>query len=150
MNRLSARDGRWLFGAEHRLGDLFPDVVCYYSSADYERFLRQPAESVVGVIEIKWRAKLGDDLDKLSRMQERHGCIAWMVYGDHFCPEIHEGYAKQQRQRAADIHQWQGERSSRGQTVLKCGLIEASGPLAAYREILSALNSSGEFWITDQ
>lgn len=149
IDRLSTADERWLFGAEHRLGEWFPDVVCYYLPTDFGSFVRQADKSVVGVIEIKWRAKLGDDLNKLSLIQQRYPCAAWMIYGDHFRTDIHQGYARQQDKRAEDIEQWQGQAPSRGRTILKCGRIEASGLLAPYGEILSALNSSGDFWITD-
>jgi hypothetical protein len=156
IDSLATNDARWLFGAEHPVHDShmdrvrYPDVVCYYVPSDYRAFLRSPAESLVGLIEIKWRAEPRHDLDKLTRIQAQRQCVAWIIYGDHFSADIHAGYYRQQEKRAASIQAWASQHPGRGQTILRCGQIAAGGSLTKYAPILSALHLSGDFWITDR
>lgn len=149
---LAERDARWVIGAQHWLGPFRPDIVCYYRDGGYETFLRAPDDAVRAVIELKFASALGRDLAKLRTMQDGHlDRMAWMVYGDHFDPSIHDAWAAQQNKRKTDIEVWEAESpGTRGKTILKCGLLRPVGDLAACSDVLLALNRKALFWQTDR
>lgn len=149
--QLTTRDPRWFVGAQHGVSRSRPDIVCYYQPDSYVELLRDPSPSVRAVVELKFAASPQADLAKLRRLQRNRPWLAWMVYGDHFCPGIHRHWAAQQEKRAASIRQWQRESPrTRGSTILECGNIRATGELEGCADILRALNESGPFWRTDR
>jgi hypothetical protein len=138
---------RWVIGANHSLYGVRPDVACYYVACPFVDFIALPEQSLVGVVEIKFASDINDDLGKLRRLQQKQDVLAWMVYGDHFCKDIHATYYEHQLRRERKICKWSASRSNRGFTILKCGELHKHPHLCDHCEVILAYNS--RWWIRD-
>ncbi len=101
----------------------------------------------MAVAEIKLASGIGDDLRKLSRVQAKRDILAWMVYADHFCEDIHAKYCRDQVLREKKIRSWSAARSGRGCSILKCGKLHEHPHLREHRDVVLAYNS--RWWIRD-
>ncbi len=153
-DQLRRYDDHWIIGANFRLGEYCPDVLCYYAPLGYSEFVREylnENKTLVAAIEIKWASKLKDDLAKLSEIQRQHRneILAWMVYGGHFSPSIHRAYANEDRQREISIREWVADHAKVwGTTIIRCGKIEAAGINARFTERVRAMKN--HWWINDR
>ncbi len=144
-NRLRQYDDRWVIGTNHALGSYRPDVLCYYTNGNFENVLKGSGAGLVAVVEIKWASSLRNDLRKLAEVGRRFDVLTWMVYGDHFDPNIHRRYAQRQIERENEILNWTNRSKGKaGHTIVKCGGV--TGP-KRYVDRICALRKS--FWIND-
>jgi hypothetical protein len=139
----------WVIGTNHSLDGVRPDVCCYFVDGSFAEFMADKEARLVGVFEIKFASDLKGDLKKLTRYQNRRrGLIAWVVYGDHFCENIHAHYCREGLKRQREIDKWVSQRPShRGQTILECGNLHNSRRLRAYTDSIIAFNDN--YWIRD-
>lgn len=142
---LRQHDDRWVIGTNHMLGRYRPDVLCYYTDGYYENVLKGGGAGLVAVVEIKWASTLKKDLRKLVKVGRKFDILTWMVYVDHFDPDIHRRYAQRQIEREKDIFIWANRlKGMAGHTIVKCGGI--SGP-KHHVDRINALRKF--FWIND-
>ena len=149
QNELSPPTTRsgWIVGANHLLFGVRPDVACYLVDRPFVEFLKNPQKCVVGVMEIKFASNIKDDLDKLTRIQRKRDVLAWMVYGDHFCEDIHRNYCRAHLRREKKIHDWSMSHKYRGHSILKCGQLHEKDGLGGHEDVILAFNS--HWWIRD-
>src|SRR5262249_13206815 len=135
-----AAHSRWVIGANHSLFGVRPDVVCYFVGCPFVEFIEDPESCLVGVLEIKFASDIRDDLDKLTRVQEQQDVLAWMVYGDHFCRDIHASNFRAHLRREKKIRDWAAARPNRGYSILKCGKLHERPDLRDHKDVILAYN----------
>jgi hypothetical protein len=122
-------------------------VVCYFVDRPFVEFIEGPETCLVGVVEIKFASDIHDDLGKLTRVQKEQDILAWMVYGDHFCQDVHASNFRAQQSREKKICEWVRARPDRGASILKCGKLHESPRLRSHKDVILAYNSN--WWIRD-
>ena len=138
------KNGRWFIGSNHTLYGVRPDVACYFIEGDYGSFVLRPEAHLIGAIEIKFAKDPSGDLPKLDIFQQKAGGLAWIVYGDHFSPQIHRANYQTQLRREKAIWEWKGKRADRGCYVLKTANLERAKFLSDHRQTILGFNSC--FW----
>lgn len=136
---------RWVIGSNHWVFGIRPDVACYCFDCPFVEYLTDRESCLIGVIEIKFGAPLSKDLRRLTSVQRKQDVLAWMVYGDHFRPDVHARYYRGQLQREKKIRKWAASRHGRGASILKCGVLPSIRRTPDHDDVVEAYNSY--YWI---
>jgi hypothetical protein len=148
------RGHRWIIGSKHQVWGLYPDVLFYAvpRSASPSAFLEDTRDFLVGVMEIKFRHRIGSDLRKMEKLAKKHWrrskkkLATWFVYGDHFEMKVHARNYMRQEARAKKVEEWAKDSELRGCSILRVGVTKKHDDAEA-RRWRKAFNDS--WWAHD-
>ena len=121
---------RRIVGSKAKHCGYFPDIVIYSIPAGrFREFLQSSDGFAEVVVEIKYRTHANDQ-DKLTRIQHAHSQLfkgivgAWIIYGDHFNPDVNRRTYETHLRREASFRKWEQDLPGyRGVSILRFGII---------------------------